>query len=217
MSQQVTARPAASPSRWPGLALIAGGSLIVALWPVYTSLHGPGSIDQNGSLLGEGTEFWGAMMEGPPVLLIALGLAGAYKLLTGQAGRMARVGFVLTMIALVLPALVNLVILAVMPPLLSPLLAVGLFLLATDNRANPSLPRSSRNMLIGLAMLQLFAFLWTLFVRPDLMEQIDGYRIYGVGANVLYGIGWIVLGTILVTRARTPEPGEVAFAVAANS
>lgn len=190
---------------------------MVVVWPVYTSLHGPGSVDQNGSLFGEGTEFWGGMMEGPPVLLIAFGLAGSYRLLTGQAGRMARVGFVLSMIALVVPALVNLAILAVIPPLLSPLLAVGLFLLARDNRANPSLPSSGRIVLVGLAVLQLFAFLWTVFVRPDLMEQIDGYRIYGVGANVLYGAGWILLGTILVTRARAREPGEPAFAVSANA
>ena len=197
--------------------MVAGGSLMVAVWPIYTSLHGPGSVDQNGRLLGGGTEFWGGMMEGPPVLLIALGLAGSYKLLTGQAGRIARVGFVLTMIALVVPALVNLAILAVIPPLLSPVLAVGLILLARGNRANASLPRSGRVVLIGLAMLQLFAFLWTVFVRPDLMDQIDGYRIYGVGANVLYGLGWILLGAILVARARTREPGERALAVSPNT
>jgi len=105
--------------------MIAGGALNIALWPIYTSVHGPGSVDMEGEVLGMGTLFWGSMMEGPSGLLIALGLAGSYRRLTGRAGRMARVGYVLTMIGVVIPAMVNLAILAVIPPLLAPIFGTG--------------------------------------------------------------------------------------------
>ena len=50
------------------------------------------------------------------------------------------------------------------------------------------------------------AFLWSLLVRPDLMDRIDGYRIYGVLANVVIGVGWMLLGASLVAaRGRTEE------------
>ena len=169
--------------------MIVGGALNVALWPIYTSLHGPTSFDAHGELLGRGTEFWGSMMEGPSGLLIALGLVGSHTLLTGHAGRMARVGFVLAMIGALIPALVNTAILAVMPPLLAPVFGVGVILIAVANRTTSSLTRFSRLVLIALGMVLNFSFLWTLLVRPDVMDQIDGYRIYGVVANVLSGRG----------------------------
>ena len=98
---------------------------------------------------------------------------------------MARAGFVLAMIGVVIPAVVNLAILAVMPPLLTPVFGVGLILIATANRTSSSLTRFGRLVLVGLGVVLLFAFLWTLLVRPDVLDQIDGYRIYGVVANVL--------------------------------
>lgn len=129
--------------------MIAGGALNIALWPIYTSVHGPGSVDMQGEVLGMGTLFWGSMMEGPSGLLIALGLAGSYGRLTGRAGRMARVGYVLTMIGVVIPALVNLAILAVVPPLLAPVFGTGLILMAVANRRTSSLTRFSRLLLWG--------------------------------------------------------------------
>lgn len=176
---------------------------MIALWPVYTTLHGPTSFNEDGHLLGMDPLFWGSMMEGPSSLLIAAGLAGSYGLLTARSGRMVRVGFVLTMIGLVIPALVNLAILAVMPPLLAPLLGVGLILLARGNRGNSSLTGFSRLVLTGLGATQLFAFLWALAVRPDLADRIDGYRIYGAIATVLFGVGWIAFGISLVARDRS--------------
>ena len=83
--------------------MIAGGALNIALWPIYTTMHGPGSVDQGGEFLGIGTLFWGSMMEGPSGMLIALGLAGSYGRLTASGRRMARVGYVLTMIGVVIP------------------------------------------------------------------------------------------------------------------
>ena len=188
--------------------MIGGGALNMGLWPIYTSLHGPTSVDEQGVLLGRGTEFWGSMMEAPSGLLITLGLAGAYPLLTGHAGRMARVGFVLAMIGAVIPALFDLAILAVVPPLLAPVFGVGLILIAVANRASSSLTRFSRRVLVALGIVLLFSFLWTLLVRPAVMDQIDGYRIYGVVANVLFGVGWILFGVSLIAARDRTEAGE---------
>jgi len=174
---------------------------MLALWPVFTSLHGPTSVNEEGTLFGGSALFWGSMMEGPSLLLIALGLAGSYERLTGQASRAARVGFVLVIVALVVPALINIAIRAVIPPLLAPVLGAGLVLMAVGNRAS-SLPTFSRAVLVAMGMLQFFAFLWALLVRPDVLDRIDGYRIYGVGASVLFGLGWILLGASLMTRRR---------------
>lgn len=217
VSAEVNDRSALAPALWPGLAMIMGGSLDMGLWPIYTRLHGPTSVDEQGELLGRGTEFWGSMMEGPSGLLIALGLAGAYPLLTGSAGRMARVGFALAMIGVVIPALSDLAILAVVPPLLAPVSGVGLILIAEANRGSSSLTRFSRQVLVGLGIVLLFSFLWTVLVRPDVMDQINGYRIYGVVANVLFGVGWILFGlSLIAARGRMAESDEPVVAVSAG-
>lgn len=145
-------------------------------------------------------------MEGPSGLLLALGLAGSHRRLTAGGGRMARVGFVLAMIGVLIPALVNVAILAVMPPLLAPVFGAGLILLARAGRRGGSLARSSRLLLWGLGIVLLWSFLWLLSVRPHVLDEIDGYRIYGVVANVLFGAGWILFGFGLVARRRGAEP-----------
>lgn len=188
--------------------MILGGALNIALWPIYTNVHGPGSVDMQGEVLGMGTLFWGSMMEGPSGLLIALGLAGSYRRLTGRAGRMARVGYVLTMIGVVIPALVNLAILAVIPPLLAPIFGAGLILMAVANRRTSSLTRFSRILLWGLGVVLFWSFLWVAAVRPDVVDQIYGYRIYGAVANVLFGLGWILFGASLLARGRITEVGR---------
>jgi hypothetical protein len=188
--------------------MMLGGALNIALWPIYTSVHGPGSVDMQGEVLGMSTLFWGSMMEGPSGLLIALGLAGSYRRLTGRAGRMARVGYALTMIGVLIPALVNVAILAVMPPLLAPIFGAGLILMAVANGRTSSLTRFSRLALWGLGVVLFWSFLWLVAVRPDVLDQIDGYRIYGAVANVLFGLGWILLGASLVARGRGTEVGR---------
>jgi hypothetical protein len=188
--------------------MILGGAVNIALWPIYTNVHGPGSVDMQGEVLGMGTLFWGSMMEGPSGLLIALGLAGSYRRLTGRAGRMARVGYVLAMIGVVIPALVNLAILAVIPPLLAPIFGTGLILMAVADRRTSSLRRFSRLLLWALGIVLFWSVLWLAAVRPDVLDRIYGYRIYGAVANVLFGLGWILFGASLIARARTPEVGR---------
>ena len=207
VSDLADARAASQTALWPGVAMIVGGALNAGLWPIYTSLHGPTTFDEQGALLGRGTEFWGSMMEGPSGLLVALGLAGSYTPLVARAGRWGRVGFALTMVGIVIPSLIDLAILAVVPPVLAPVSAAGLIMIAVANRTTSSLTRLTRFVLIGLGTVLLFAFLWALLVRPDLADRIDGYRIYGVAASVLYGIGWILLGASLIAaRGRGREP-----------
>jgi hypothetical protein len=196
--------------------MLAGGVINIALWPIYTTAHGPGSVDLQGEFLGMGTLFWGSMMEGPSGLLIALGLGGSYSRLTAGGGRIARVGYVLAMIGALVPALINVATFAVMPPLLAPVFGAGLILLALAGRRG-SLTRFSRLALWGLASVLLFSFAWLLSVRPHVLDEIDGYRIYGVVANVLFGVGWIVFAVSLLTRGRTAETGEPAVAVAGVS
>src|SRR5687768_3428650 len=217
MSRAAPAGSSQAPALWPSVAMIAGGALNVALWPIYTTVHGPGSVDQEGEFLGMGTLFWGGMMEGPSGMLIALGLAGSYSRLTASGHRMACVGYVLTMIGVLVPALINVAILAVMPPLLAPIFGAGLILIALAGRRSAALTRFSQLVLWGLGIVLLWSFLWLLSVRPHVLDEIDGYRIYGAVANVLFGVGWILFGVSLLTRGRMAEPREPAVAVAPSA
>jgi hypothetical protein len=192
--------PASISLHWPNLVIMVGGLLMVVLWPVYINLHGPTSYNLDGHWLGQGPEFWGSMMEGPAYLLIALGLFGHYSLLAGRAGRKARVGFVLIMIGLIVTALVELAILAIAPPLLSPLVAIGLILVALSNRENPSFPKPGQYAFWGMSVLLLFSFFWTLLLPMDVFDRINGYIVFGITANLLFGVGWIVFGTSLLSR-----------------
>jgi hypothetical protein len=189
---------------WAGLAMAAGGALHVSLWPVFTSLHGPTSFNEDGQLLGGDALLWGALMEGPSGLLIAAGLAASWPLLVVQGGRAARGGFWMAMVALVVSSAATLALRGPVAPVLAGLLGAGLLLMAYGDRRAATVAPLQRLVLAGLGATQLFAFVWTLVVRPDLLDRIDGYRIYGLVANVLFGVGWIVLGLGVAagTRAR---------------
>jgi hypothetical protein len=182
---------------WAWLSMAAGGLIYVALWPVFTSLHGPTSFNEDRELLGGDAQLWGAMMEGPSGLLVAAGLVGSYAFLVAERGRGARIGFWLAMVGLVMPSVVSIVIRETVPPLLAPLLAVGLVLMAFANGEASTVSLRHRFLLAALGCAQAFAFLWALLVRPDLMDRIDGYRIYGIAANVIFGVTWIMLAASL--------------------
>jgi hypothetical protein len=76
------------------------------------------------------------------------------------------------------------------------------------NGRTSSLRRFSRLLLWALGIVLFWSVLWLAAVRPDVLDRIYGYRIYGAVANVLFGLGWILFGASLIARARTPEVGR---------
>ncbi len=184
------------PPSWPTLVIIAGGVLMALLYPVYTTLHGPTSFYHEGHLFGLDGLQWGCLMEAPASLLIAGGLFGLHQVLVGQGGRMARIGFWLILIGLLIPALVDLVTFALAPPFLLPVTAIGLTLVALGNRQNPAVGRSSRVALLVMGLLLALSFGWAL-VPVAATDPVGGYRIFGVMADLLFGVGWIVFGVSL--------------------
>ncbi len=64
------------PAVWPSLAMVVAGSLMIVLWPVFTTLHGPTSFNEDGHLLGMGLVVLGRDDGGSAGLLIALGSLG---------------------------------------------------------------------------------------------------------------------------------------------
>lgn len=179
--------------RWAGLAFIAGGLLMMALWIVYTYVHGPTSYDETQPVLGRTTLFWGMLLSAPPNLLVALGLAFLYPLLAQGASRMARIGYILAMTGLIVPAVIDLIIGAIGPPFFVPVLSLGLILLAMGSRYSTRASRQSLNLLMLIGILQGIAFALAL-IPLEVSDPFGGYRIYGIFAHFLTGIGWIVLG-----------------------
>jgi hypothetical protein len=141
------------------------------------------------------------MMEGPSLLLMAVGLFGSRRRFTEHADRTARIGLVLSLVGLVVPGVANLAVLAVWPPLLAPLLGAGLIMIAHGQRGEGAVSRVAQRVLVGMGLTQIFAFSWFLVIRPDVHDRIAGYRIYGVVANVLFAVGWIVLGAGQISRS----------------
>lgn len=169
-----------------------GGTLMIPFWVVFISLHGPTSFDQGGRLWGHGPLVWGSITTAPN-LLIAAGLWGARRRLYAPAGRMARMGYVLVLIGLTVPALVNLATLTLGPPLLLPVEAIGLVMLALGSRRSPLFPRAHRRALFGLGVLLFLGFLWAL-APIDYSDGVQGYGIFGIMTSVLRGAGWMIVG-----------------------
>src|SRR5215207_3273839 len=171
--------------RWPWWLVVAGGVIMASLWPVYISLHGPTSFDLGGRFLGRDTLFWGAMLEGPPSLLIAGGLLALLPGIWVALGGPARIWYVL-------------VIVSIVPPLLYPVEAVGLALLAIAGRRLHPLTR----IVFGVMAVLLATTLLQLFLSREQFDAIEAYRIHGVMAHVAVGIGWAVAGLAEALRPR---------------
>jgi hypothetical protein len=106
---------------------------------------------------------------------------------------MARIGFALTIIGLVIPALVDIATVSLGPPLLLPLLATGLIMLGSAHREPGNLSQTNQRMLLFLGILLAVAIL-SFFIPTDALDQYNGYRIYGILVNFLFGVGWVVFG-----------------------
>jgi len=182
---------------WPNLANMLGGLLMVPLWLIFTTVHGPISFDRTGVVLGQSTFFWGSLLGGIPNLLIAVGLIGRYPVLVKRSGRLARTGYALALFGLIVPAVVDLLAGGLGPPLFVPFLGVGLVLMAAANWKSPSLHRRTQITLLLMGLLMLGAFAWAIMIPDSLSDQIGAFRIYGFQAHFLAGIGWFVLGYFL--------------------
>lgn len=190
-------------ARGASLAFIAGGLLMAIFWIIYTGVHGPTSYDETRAVLGRSTLFWSLWLSVPPSLLVALGLALLYTRFFSHAPGLARVGYGLTMLSLVIPAAVDLFVWGGLgPPLLLPALSIGLILMGHRNNQNPSVLKQQRYLLMRMGLLLLAAFAWAL-VPLEISDQVDGYRLFGLVAHLLPGIGWILLG---LSFWKTPTP-----------
>jgi len=174
---------------------------MAVMWMRFTTLHGPTSFNEEGHWLGGSSIFWGGMI-GFASLLIVLGLYGHRDLFTGRGDRLARIGYWLTMIGLGVPAVFELAVRAALPPLLMPLAATGLILLATAHRHDPSLAPTSRVALLAMGILLSVAFLMSVAIPLETSDSIQGYRLYGILSNMLFGLGCAVLGASI---ARHPN------------
>ncbi len=177
------------------------------MWVRFTTLHGPTSFNEDGHWLGQSAIFWGGMM-GFASLLIVIGIYG-HRALLEAGGRRARVGFWLALIGLGVPAVADIVFRAAVPPLLMPLAAVGLVLLAAAHRHDPALPTTCRVALLVTGLLLSAAFLMNL-VPQETLDKFEWYRLYGILSNVLFGLGWVAFGASLARHpAAEPTPPPV--------
>lgn len=183
--------------RASGLLMMVGGAIMIALWPLFTGLHGPTSYNEDRRFLGQDPLFWGAMMEGPSSLLIAAGLALLSPVLWDGAARAARIGYVLLLVSLVVPGVIDLLILATVPPLLYPLEAAGLLLLARAARVDQRWVRG----VLGVMAALLLATMSSVLVPMEDWDAVNGYRIHGILANVCVGLGWVAVGAALTRQA----------------
>ncbi len=193
---------------WPNLLLIVGGLLMAPLWVRFTTLHGPTSFNEDGQWLGQDAIFWGGMM-GIASLLIVSGVYGHRALL--EAGRSARIGFWLALVGLGIPALADIALRAAVPPLLMPLEATGLIVLAAAHRHDPNLPTTCRVALLVMGLLLSAAFLMNL-VPQETLDRFQWYRLYGLLSNVLFGLGWVVFGASLTWKQRARGQGQATVA-----
>jgi hypothetical protein len=59
------------------------------------------------------------------------------------------------------------------------------------------------HILLSLGILQAVAIAW-FFLPKDIFDSINGYRLYGVMAHMLVGVGWILLGSYFL-RVRVED------------
>jgi hypothetical protein len=179
---------------------MAGGLAAVPLWLVFTSVHGPTSFNENNITLGRDMHFWGSLLGVIPNALVAAGLWLGRPMLVRGGGRATRIGFVLVLLALLASAALDLAGGSLGPPIFLPLLAAGLIILALAPRdaSGPGSP-ILRTLLVLGALLGV-AFAWAL-LPLDVSDRVGGYRIFGIMAHLLGGIGWAILGALIARGA----------------
>jgi hypothetical protein len=189
---------------------------MAGLFPVYSILHGPTSFYEQGVWLGLEGQVWGGVMNGVPSLLIASGLLGGRSVVIGHGRRGVRVGYLLTLIALLLPGVLDLALRALTPPVLLPVQAVGLLLVGLGSRQGRGLSARAAGVMAGIGVLLMLAYLVAL-VPVDVSDRYDGYRVFGLMAYAVVGVAWTIFGISLMVSARRapreqkpgPTPGRI--------
>jgi hypothetical protein len=187
-------------ARWPSLAFISGGTLMIGMWLIFTNVHGPTSYNLDRPFLGRDMQFWGMLLGGPPNLLVTAALLGLAPRLTQGAPRRARVGLGLAVFGLAAAGALDLIVGAINAPFFIPVVGAGLLLLALGRSDRPDLPRAAWISLAVIGALNLIAFAWAL-VPLETSDAVGGYRLYGLLAHVGTGLGWVAVGLSLWPRA----------------
>jgi hypothetical protein len=190
-----------SGSRAGAWLLVVGGLVAVPVWLVFTSVHGPTSFNENNITLGLDMHAWGLVLGVIPNAFVAAGLWLSRPILLRGGGRAARIGFGLLLLALLVSAGLDLLFRALGPPLMLPFIAAGLLLLALAARDGPGLDPIVRAVLLGLGVLLAIAFAWGL-VPLETSDSVGGYRIFGFMVHLVGGLGWALLGLVLLRRER---------------
>jgi hypothetical protein len=166
---------------------------MIILWTIFTIVHGPTSFDRKGLVLGHSTFFWGSLLGGVPNFLLVFGLLGMRQVLLGRTDTLSKAGLFFTLLGLLIPATVDLIAGSLGPPLFVPAVGTGLLLIALSHWRNPGLGKRRVYLLFIMGVLQLIAFA-SVLIPGHFFDQMYGYRIQGVLAYVLMGIGGISLG-----------------------
>ena len=183
--------------RWGVSCIVVGGLLMIILWLILTTSHGATSFNEDRSVLGGSMLLWGMLLGSVPNLLIAGGLVLLSSSLMPTGGRLARAGFVLVLIGLVVSATVDLIIQALGAPFFVPVVGIGLILLAVGIREDQRVGKLSRYLLLFIGLVLVVAFVWAL-VPSALTDPIGGYRIYGCLAHFAAGMGWVLFGITMI-------------------
>ena len=163
-------------------------------WIAFTYAHGPTSYNLDRTVFDRNIFFWGAMLGGPPNLLVGLGLILLYPTLLKGASRLVKAGYALTLVGLVVPALMDLFFWGALgPPFFIPLVGLGLILLGLGSRGNPQLSSQYLNLLILIGICQVIGFALAL-IPLEISDPFGGYRVTGLFAYFFTGLGFAALG-----------------------
>ena len=187
----------------------AGGLLMAAVWLVFTNLHGPTSVNEGRSLFGHDMHGWGLLLGFGPNVLIAAALVGLRPLLVAGAGRLVAVGHGIMVASLLASAAMDLVFLALGPPLFMPLLGLGAVLVALGRRDSNRVGAATRRIvgLLGVLLLAAAALSWA---PREWSDSFGGYRIFGAMGYFAAGLLWAAAGWTLARDLERSSLGPTA-------
>ena len=182
--------------RWSGLAAMVGGVLWAADWVLFTTSHGPTTVNENQEVLGLGPDAWGRLVV-VPLVLVAVGLVALHSRQRSHTGWLGKSGYVVSLVGLTLWAVANLIL---GPPLPIIIVAVGMVLFGVATLRAEVLPRWSRSIPLVLGVLLIPGFFLTF---PGFILDFPPFNwVYAFGLSgyftfIAQGLGWVLLGYVL--------------------